>query len=80
MSKGVSLEWIDNSVFRERIKPGEYEEVADRLGWDTRRLLRTLGMKPYSRNGHKGFYKRMRYETAVKLCDAMNIDYWEVGV
>jgi hypothetical protein len=56
-------------------------------GWergDVSYLQRMVGAKPYStRKNGKRYYstrKTVDYDTAVKLCDALNVDYTEAGV
>lgn len=68
-------------------------QLAKHLGWthhkwsgnwgDTSRVKRTLGLKPHAsgRPSQRNYYRTMvRVETAAKLCDALGLDPWEVGL
>jgi hypothetical protein len=90
----VAKALIPNQPFRERFKLLEEREgltlaeVAYRVGWvakdsrngnekpDSSRVARTLGM--VQENGRSR--DAVSYDNAVLLCDALHIDYWEVGV
>lgn len=64
-------------------------ELAIRLGWtraepsrrpDVTRVKRSLGLMPYRSNGRRMVRRKVRYERAVELADAMNVDPYEVGI
>lgn len=65
-------------------------EVAMRLGWtrkrgtegDTTRAGRALGVTPesYDLTDSPVYREAVEYDTAVKLCDALHIDYFELGL
>jgi hypothetical protein len=44
---------------------------------DATRAARMVGVEP-ERSGR--YRKRVKYESAVRLCDVLEIDYFEVGV
>jgi hypothetical protein len=80
------ITWVDNTIFRERFE--ELEELTiynlgrriDVDGWS---LSRMLGLR-LSKSGGKfpcsNYQTRIRYEYAVRLCNALDIDYREAGV
>lgn len=84
---------IENTLFRERYeKLAERDglslsDVADRVGWystngkgvirpDTSRVSRMLGLAV---DGGK-YREYMSYENAVKLCDALHMEYTDIGI
>lgn len=86
-------ERVQNEVFRERYhqleRRGEIvlAEVAERMGFvttdkkgrrkpDSSRVARMLGLAKDGDN----YRKSVSYDNAVALCDALHLDYTEVGV
>jgi hypothetical protein len=69
---------------RDDLTPGE---IARRLGWWKRpgvpnadRVRVQLGLRSYRSNGRRLTRQRVRYERAVELAEAMNMDPHEAGV
>ena len=59
-------------------------DITRRLGyvWDGRldvtRFKRHLGLKPWKTGGREGANRRVRYDTARRLCEALELDPHEV--
>lgn len=48
---------------------------------DTSRALRCIGLQPSSSKAGKHYYTQtVGEEMAIRLCDALYMDYWEVGI
>jgi hypothetical protein len=76
--------------FREAFESSEMTlaDVARRLDWydsrgdaDGSRLSRVLGLRPQQNNSRTPRKREwLSYDNAERLCDALGLDYWQVGL
>lgn len=68
-----------------------FADVAYRIGWvtkskngvekpDSSRVARTLGLVEETVRGERKYRESMTVANALKLCEALHIDPWEVGL
>jgi hypothetical protein len=62
------------------LKNGRRVYYAPRQVPDSSRVSKVLGLRKYDSRGKKIYRKKIHYETAVKLCRALNIDPIDVGL
>jgi transposase-like protein len=87
MSHGGSGE-VDIAQFRDAyLRSGmKISELARRLGYmrtipHVQKARKAIGLEPdRSGSGRVGLRKSVTYKQAVKLCDALGLDYTDVGV
>lgn len=76
LSRDISLEdlarWLDWTQAGKRVR--------EKRSYDTRRVMRVLGISKTYSNGVWRKQETMKYETAVQFADALGMDYWEAGV
>jgi hypothetical protein len=75
-----TLRFVPNSPFREVVRERGLgvRGLGTLVGMDARHLGRALGM--YPEPGTSRYRESLRYETAVKLADALGLDYVDCGV
>lgn len=73
--------------FRDAAEGRSTQQIALRLGWfdrgapDIQRVLRVLGLRPYPmRGGGWCVREHVTLDMAARLCEAMELDPWEVGL
>ncbi len=87
-------DWLDNGPIREAVEEAEAKGltktmICERIGWHKRRkdgtmasetsqLDRRLGRRPDRAKGK--ISAQMSYENAVKICEAIGRDPWELGL
>lgn len=84
---------ISNETFRKRYLELEKldfitcADVAFRAGWvtksqkpDSSRVARSLGLVEDTVRGVRQFRETVTIDTALKLCEALHVDPWEVGL
>lgn len=60
--------WKRNGCGRKMYKP------------DTDRVRRVLGLVAVTDRGHRHFQETVQHDTAVKLCEHLALDHWDVGL
>lgn len=84
-----ALDLVDNKLLRESVEQGpmNLSEIAMALGWktptgrpDTQRLARRLGKNSYYSRGGRLVSRTIKYDTAVLITRAANLDPVDVGI
>lgn len=81
----AGVEWVDNEIFRETFLTSglTITTLGRRVGIEGHTLKRMLGLRESQSKGPRPWHNRqgrVRYDVAVKLCDALDISYHEAGV
>ncbi len=88
-------DWLDNGPIREAVEEAEADGltksmICERIGWhrtrkdggrsaETSQLDRRLGRRP-DRGNRDNKSRQISYENAVKICEAIGRDPWELGL